>query len=197
MLMSGEIYRDEYNNNEKINIMLHFLSEMLTSRMQFNKCTHEEMEKQFVDNYTGSQTSYNDSNYSISVYVTMEKLKNKTSVLKNFLNADNNSYKIFIADKTIQSIINMFNNEDNWELVNMYDIMSNRRTHISNPVFEQLTAEEQEQVKTEYKATDTSFSGLERDDAMVLYYNLKPGEIIRIIRPSTTAGQAVQYRKVK
>ena len=195
--MDNEIYRDEYNNSEKLNIMLHFLSEMLTSRMQFNKCNHEDMEKQFVDNYAASQTSFKDDNYSINVYVTMEKLKTKTTALKNFLQADNNAYKIFIADKSVQSIIDMFNNEDNWELVNMYDIMSNRRTHYSNPVFEQLTEEEMEQVKSEYKATDTSFSGMERTDAMALYYNLKPGDIIRIIRSNNVSGQMVQYRKVK
>mgnify|MGYP000580499412 CR=1 FL=1 len=79
MLMNTEIYKDEYNNSEKINNMLHYLSEMLTSRMQFNMCTHEEMEKQFIDNYAASQTSYKDDNYNISVYVTMEKLKNKTT----------------------------------------------------------------------------------------------------------------------
>lgn len=196
--MNNEIYRDEYNNSEKLALMMHFLAEMLTDRMQFNKCALEDMEKGFIDNLAVTQTSFKDDNYNISVLITTDKLKTKTTALKNFLASDDddNMYKIVISDQAVQSILNMFKGNNNWEHVNIYDIMSSRKNHITNPVYVQLTEEEQEQVRNEYKLSPNNLSGMDSNtDGMALYYNLKPGDIIRIIRPSTVAGQSIQYRQ--
>ena len=193
--MNNEIYRDEYNNSEKLALMMHFLAEMLTDRMQFNKCKAKDMEKGFLDNLAVTQTSYSDDNYNISVLITTDKLKTKTTTLKNFLASDVEVYKIVISDQAVQSILTMFKNTNNCEHVNIYDIMSSRKDHYTNPIFVQLTEEEQEQVRQEYKLSPNNLSGIDSDEAMALYYNLKPGDIIRIIRPSTVAGQGVQYRQ--
>lgn len=194
--MNNEIYRDEYNNSEKLKIMMHFLAEMLTDRMQFNKCNMKDMEKGFIDNLAVTQTSYSDDNYKILVLIIADKLKTRTTTLKNFLASDDDAYKIVISDQAVQSILTMFKNTHNCEHVNIYDIMSSRKNHITNPVFVQLTEEEQEQVRQEYKLSARNLSGLNSsEDAMALYYNLKPGDIIRIIRPSTVAGQGIQYRE--
>lgn len=194
--MNNEIYRDEYNNGEKLALMMHFLAEMLTDRMQFNKCTLKDMEKGFINNLAVTQTSYKDDNYNISVLIITDKLKTKTTALKNFLAPDDDVYKIVISDQAVQSILNMFKSNDNWEHVNIYDIMSSRKNHITNPIYVQLTEEEQEQVRKEYKLSSNNLSGMDSNtDGMALYYNLKPGDIIRIIRPSTISGQGIQYRQ--
>ena len=53
-----------------------------------------------------------------------------------------------------------------------------------------------EKFKNEYNATDYTIKKILRSDPISKYYALRKGDIVRIIRPSPTSGEAIDYRIV-
>lgn len=74
----------------------------------------------------------------------------------------------------------------------LQDIISYR----DQPKFELLSPSEMEMVKKEYNITDYTAEKMSRFDPVARYFGLKKGDIIRIIRPSPTSGEAIAYRIV-
>jgi len=194
-----QIFQAEYNESDKIMIMIKFTAEMITSRQTFSECTFEDVYNSFLKNLELNYTYYRDNNYKIDLFISLEKLKkiDKTGDLNNFLDTNPNNYKIVNVYKSIPKIITMFNNKSNWELIFNNEMMSSRRDHHSNPKFIQLTIEEQRQVQEEYNLEKRNICILKRDDKMTRYYGLQPGEIIEIDRPSITTGHGLNYRIVE
>lgn len=59
-----------------------------------------------------------------------------------------------------------------------------------------LTEEETQEVLTRYKITKGQLPKIKTSDVVVKQINAKPGDVIKIIRKSLTAGKAVAYRLV-
>jgi DNA-directed RNA polymerase subunit H len=64
------------------------------------------------------------------------------------------------------------------------------------PKHEILSHEDKTSVLAQYSATEEEFPFLFNTDPVVKEINAKPGDMVRIIRPSDTAGQTVYYRYV-
>jgi len=74
----------------------------------------------------------------------------------------------------------------------MQDIISHR----DQPKFEVLSPKEIEAVKLEYNINEYTTKKYSRSDAVVRYFGLKRGDMVRIIRPSLISGEAIDYRIV-
>jgi len=74
----------------------------------------------------------------------------------------------------------------------MIDIVS----HISVPKHELLSLDDSKKVLEEYMVKKREMPKIYSGDPVSKYYNAKPNQIFRIIRPSETAGLGISYRLV-
>lgn len=75
-------------------------------------------------------------------------------------------------------------------------LLLNLIDHFLMPKFEPLSPIEMEMVRSEYGITQYTTKKMVFADPIVKYFNLKIGDFIRIIRPSPTTGEAIDYRVV-
>ena len=136
-----------------------------------------------------------------SCYIKIAPLKittiNKSSDIANFLKKHPKSVKILVVDsigkKAIQQVQNSYENS---EVFTEEELMINLRDHVLVPKHTILT---EEQTKNFYKEFNTKKKGMPRiltGDPVARYYNMKPNDIVRILRPSGASGVAPFYRLV-
>ncbi|MDH5754703.1 MAG: DNA-directed RNA polymerase subunit H, partial [Candidatus Bathyarchaeota archaeon] len=64
------------------------------------------------------------------------------------------------------------------------------------PKHEILTSKEREQLLTQYKVQPYQLPQIKASDPAVKIIGAKPGDILRVIRKSSTAGEHIAYRYV-
>eukprot|EP00056_Hartaetosiga_gracilis_P019623 m.15187 g.15187 ORF g.15187 m.15187 type:complete len:281 (-) comp7820_c0_seq2:268-1110(-) len=103
-----------------------------------------------------------------------------------------------IASVASQAIRNMrgMNPPVVMEVFYKQELVLNVTKHVYVPKHEILTQEEKEQLLARYKIKDHNLPLMQENDPVSKYYGLSPGQVVRIIRPSETAGLYVTYRLV-
>jgi DNA-directed RNA polymerase subunit H (RpoH/RPB5) len=84
---------------------------------------------------------------------------------------------------------------DNLEVFFDDDLLVNKIDHIFVPKHIVLSQEEQDQIRKEYGFKKIEIGVIKESDPIARYYNLKPGNIIRIERPSVNSGITVYFRQ--
>lgn len=135
----------------------------------------------------------NGENYAIKIIFQRISATGKQSVVSEFFKDYAQYKKIIVArdfNNKIADYVGKYHTQIFKESSLLYDII----TYRDQPAFELLSPTEMEQFKTEYNATDYTTKKMLRSDPIAKYFALKKGEIIRIIRPSPTSGEGVDYR---
>ena len=129
------------------------------------------------------------------VYGKITTIK-KIQGLDTFLQLSNGQNRLFIADNINQKAYKQFIELNNTEIFFEYELLINIIDHDLQPKFEVLDVKEKKDFLEEYDITKRQMSKMRSIDPIARYYNLKAGDIVRIVRPSSTSGLGFHYRIV-
>ena len=123
----------------------------------------------------------------------------KSSGIADFLNQYKNSPKIVVVSTISTKLLYGIKNDTNYlntEIFLEKELMINLIDHIAVPKHILLSEEEKLKVLESYNAKRREIPEVYVTDPVSRYYNVKIGQLFRIIRPSETAGYVPTYRLV-
>lgn len=154
------------------------------------------------DSAGGAESRYGPDNKFMMVKLINQKITSisKSSGISDFLTAYKMIPKIIVvtainpkAQYLLQSDTSTY---PNTEVFLERELLINLIDHVSQPKFIVLSEEEIKAVLEKYHARRREIPKILISDPVSRYYNVKTGQMFRIIRPSETSGEAVTYRLV-
>ena len=196
----------EIKGNEKNKIILSNLAKMLTNRN--NVLKPENLEKntkklldQMNENLSFSiKSDYDETVYNIKIHYQKLTTIKKVAPIEDFVLKNKKSKKILILSSINNKVYNQIMQYKNIEVFFDYEFMINLIDLNLIPQHHLLTEEEKEIYIQAYQHTQkNNFKGMSKmfaSDPVSRYYNMKAGDIVKIMRPSVTSGYSIFYRRI-
>jgi DNA-directed RNA polymerase subunit H (RpoH/RPB5) len=196
----------EVNSEYIKNTVLTNTIKMLTERKILLKENEEKNIKKIINTQSDDliyKVDYENEEKKDKKYIIIKILNqkitaiNKTSPIGEFLNQYKNDNKLVIvksiSNKTKQLVTNTYSNT---EVFLEKELMMNLIEHTYVPLHEILSNEESQQIIESYNTRKRDMPKILTNDPIARYYNMQPGQICRILRPSETSGYVPYYRLV-
>ncbi|GFQ02418.1 DNA-directed RNA polymerases ii and iv subunit 5a [Phtheirospermum japonicum] len=173
--------------------------EVEMSRSQFIQKFGESMKREDLNIHKCSRTNTSDQIYvifpeeqkvGVSDIRTYIKRMHEEGVHRAILVVQQNLTSG--ARKGISEISSKFHLEEFKEA----ELLVNIKNHVLVPEHQLLTPEEKKSLLERYTVKETQLPRIQINDPIARYYGMKRGQVVKIIRPSETAGRYVTYRFV-
>lgn len=184
-----------YTEQQKNEIIIENFAKMLYNRGYFNDSNLNELIKSGINNFANYETfiKYNNETFHLKIIPYKLNTIKKSEDIERFLNS-NDDKKIFVVLSGSTKIEKQLLEYNNTEAFNDVDLLVNIVDNNLVPKHILLSEEEGKNILTEYKINKENLPRILSGDRIAKYYNIKPGQIVKIIRPSITAGEEIIYR---
>jgi DNA-directed RNA polymerase subunit H (RpoH/RPB5) len=185
-----------YSEQEKIEIIIKNFVIMLYNRNYFIDGNLEELIKDGIKNLANYETfvKYNNKLFYLKIISYKLNTIKKSEDIEKFLNNHIDDKKIFTIIQGSNKIEKQLLEYNNTEVFNDVDLLVNIIDNNLVPKHILLSDKQAEEILTEYKVKKENLTRILSSDRIAKYYNIKPGQIVKIIRPSITAGEEIAYR---
>jgi len=200
----------EKSNYQKINMIKTNIIKMFYHRGYIKEENLQKSIKKLVDqendDYEYTLTLDLDTNYNTTIKDKQIIIKlfdykissiNKTSPIGEFITKYNNMYKFMVVEDINSKSVKIISGySTQCEIFKISELMLCIVEHTLVPNHKVLTREESTIMREEYCANKRDMPLILTTDPVARFYNMKPDEICRIIRPSILTVEAPFYRIV-
>ncbi len=199
--MSSSISRIEINNQEKNEIILENTVRMLTNRGVLAQDKLDDNIEKYKKKLKDDLIFVIKSDTGMPDYVVRFVFVKLTTIRKipgvdDFFKTYNKMHKLFIVKDVTQKGYKQFLEFPNTEVFWDHELMIDLVSHDIVPEHQPLSSEEKEEYIKAYQTKGIEMPHIFVTDPVSRYYNMKVGDVFRIIRPSITSGHGVSYRLV-
>lgn len=198
----------EKSNNQKLDDVKTNLIKMLVNRNFINRDNEKNKIKELLENTSDEIIIKIDNNANYNTVIESGEIKikffdykitstAKGSLISEFIIKNISDYKILIVeDINNKSEKNIYSYDTAVEIFKFTELQINIVDHELVPTHFVLLPEEAEIFLKEYNAMKKNMPLILTSDPVAKYYNMRHGNICKIIRPSVSAGESFYYRLV-
>jgi DNA-directed RNA polymerase subunit H (RpoH/RPB5) len=184
-----------YNDKEKNENIIENFVKMLYNRNYLLNNDLTNLISSAIKNFNNNETFIESNNvYHLKIIPYKLNTIKKSEDIEKFLEKNLNSKKIFVIPVGSTKVEKQLLEYDNIEVFYEVDLLVNIIDNNLVPKHILLSDEEANEILKEYKINKENLPRILSGDRIAKYYNIKPGQIVKIIRPSITAGNEIIYR---